>query len=102
MRQSLDHFQVSFDEKKIFIILAVLRQSVQPFGEAQLRSIAPKQHRSFAQMLQWFGNTLSDLTGPKFKPQTPHAFGTNTLGGFYLPITRIYERKYAWYIIFAM
>ena len=59
---------------KSFIILAVLRRSVLRVGGAHLRVIAPMGNTApFEEMLQQWrvvGNTVSDLTGPRFDLQT--------------------------------
>ena len=58
---------------KSFIILAVLRQSVRRTCGARLRAImsagniAPLEEMS--QRRQAVGNTVSDLTSPRFEPQ---------------------------------
>ena len=64
-----------------FIMLAVLRQSVSRVGGAHLCIITPGQHSFFSKMSQrWraIDNTTSDLTSPRFKPQT-YASETNAL-----------------------
>ena len=66
----LESFQI-----KSFIILAVLRRSVQRVYWAHLRVIAtacytaPKKCHNGGEPLA-FGSTVSDLTGPRFEPQT--------------------------------
>ena len=59
------------------IIFAVLCRSVERVCEAHLCSIAPADKTAlFEEMLQQWqanGNTLSDLTGPRFKPKTLHS-----------------------------
>ena len=59
---------------KSFIILAGLRRSVERVGGAHLRVIAPASNTApFEEMSQrWraVGNTVSDLTGPRFERQT--------------------------------
>ena len=58
---------------KSFIILAVLHRRVYRVNEAHLRIIAPRQHSFFQRNMQRrraIGNTVYDLTGPRFEPQT--------------------------------
>ena len=62
-----------FYQIKSFIILAVLRESVYRVCWAHLRVIAPGQHSSFQRnvaAVRAVGHTVSDLTGPRFEPQT--------------------------------
>ena len=56
---------------KFFIILAVLRRSVMSW-QCQIRVFAPRQQSCFEEMSQRcrvVGNTVSDLTGPRFELQ---------------------------------
>ena len=60
-------------EIKFFIILAVLRPNVQRVRANNLQVIAPAGKTASLEMLRrWraVGNTVSNFTGPKFKPQT--------------------------------
>ena len=62
-----------FKSIKSFITLAVLHRSVLRVGGTHFRVIAPGNTASFEEMSQrWrvVGNTVSDLTGPRFEPQT--------------------------------
>ena len=54
-------------------MLAVLHKRVYQVYEANLRIIAPGKQNSFqrnVQRLRAVGNTVSNLTGPRFEPQT--------------------------------
>ena len=56
-----------------FIILAVLRRGVLRARGAHLHVIAPGNTAPFEEMLRWWravGNTVFNLTGPRFEPQT--------------------------------
>ena len=59
---------------KSFILLAVIRRSVQRICGAHFRDTAPSGNTTlFEKMSQrWraVGNTVSDLTSPRFEPQT--------------------------------
>ena len=58
---------------KTFIIVAVLCPSTKRVCGAHLRVIVPGQYNSFEEisLRSWaVGNTVSDLTGLRFKPQT--------------------------------
>ena len=65
---------LSVNQIKSFIILAALRRNVSRVGKAHLRVILPIGNTApFEEMLQpWrvVGNTVSNLTGPRFEPQT--------------------------------
>ena len=59
---------------KYFIILEVLRQSMERFGGAYLRVITPAgktdPFEEKSQRWRAVGNIVSDLTGPRFEPPT--------------------------------
>ena len=58
---------------KSFVVLAVIRRSLQRVGGAHLRVIAPGQHSSFRRnvaAVPAVGKTVSDLTGPRFERPT--------------------------------
>ena len=66
--------QVKSNQIKSFIILAVICRSVKRVSGAHFRVIAPAGNTApFEEMSQrWraVGNTVSDLTGPRFEPLT--------------------------------
>ena len=65
-----------FKSIKSFIILAVIRRSVERVRGAHLRVIAPGQYSFFRRNVAAVANvnnTVSNLTGPKFEPQTSYA-----------------------------